>query len=105
MKKNLNDWNSYEPVSWGKLDSIGRDENNFPAFLVKHSFRAANGFGGVKLVDWYFQLDNMGNVTHAETSEQRSLRLLDLETKESMQKDLLRAEEEKQNALKLKNGQ
>lgn len=81
LKEHLNDWKSYEPISWTPLIDIGMDQYNSKRYQVKHTFRAANGFGGVRLETLTFELSDIGTVWRAETAEEIQKRLSEAESK------------------------
>ena len=78
LKNSLNDWDSYEPVSWGPM--FERNGNH----QVSHQFRAANGFGAKKLVDWIFTIDRKGTVLHAETIQELTSREINVRMQEEI---------------------
>ena len=66
LRKTLHDFSSYEPVEWGKLDTIYVSEMDVvsgavskPEILeitVDHTFRAKSGAGVTRIATWKFHL-------------------------------------------------
>lgn len=56
LKDKLNDPDSYEPVEWSKVSEVGN------GYLVRHKYRAKNGFGAMTLNSVVFKLDTKGEV-------------------------------------------
>ena len=63
LKRHLNDWHSYESVEWSK---VVKTEQLNHAFMVRHTYRAVNGFGSKMLVNQIFYLDYQGKVVEVE---------------------------------------
>ncbi len=59
LRANLNDAESYKPVSWSK---VFKNEGDIMRYYVRHSYRAKNGFGGYILKDQMFYMDSIGCV-------------------------------------------
>ena len=57
IKANLNDPDSYESVEWSDVEG-----NDSIDYIVVHTFRAKNAFGGVMTYSQMFVLDSLGNV-------------------------------------------
>ena len=59
LKNNLRDPDSYEGIEWSKVEKV----DNLPwRFVVRHKYRAKNGFGGYNVANTLFYLDSQGNV-------------------------------------------
>lgn len=58
LKNNLNDYKSYESIEWSEV------EKTSTGYLVRHKFRAKNGFGGYIIENKIFYLDSNGIVTN-----------------------------------------
>jgi len=71
----MNDFKSYEPVKFGRLDSIydhtyypsqngtyGIATSTFKGYRIFHSFRGKNYFGAIVLNEDYFYFDSLFNV-------------------------------------------
>jgi len=66
LRKTLHDFSSYEPVEWGKLDTIYVVEMNAASgasskpeimeITVDHTFRAKSGAGVTRIATWKFHL-------------------------------------------------
>lgn len=56
-KEYLKDPDSYESINWSKV--IELNENKF---MVRHKFRARNGYGGYSIEEKIFYLDGQGNI-------------------------------------------
>ncbi len=56
----LKDPDSYESISWSKVQTID-DSPNYK-YMVRNKFRAKNGFGGYNVENKVFYLDKEGNV-------------------------------------------
>ena len=61
LKRSLNDADSYEAVEWSPVQKKGDG-----SYIVRHKYRAANGFGAKILVNEIFTLDARGNVISQE---------------------------------------
>lgn len=59
LKSHLNDRDSYEEVEWGNVIKVSTPKHEY---LVRHKYRAANGFGAKILKNQTFYLDKKGNV-------------------------------------------
>jgi hypothetical protein len=55
----LRDPDSYQSVEWSKVQRQGE------GYIVRHTFRAKNGFGGYDVATYGFVLDSAGNVVSA----------------------------------------
>lgn len=55
----LRDPDSYQSVEWSKVQRQGE------GYIVRHTFRAKNGFGGYEVATYGFVLDSLGNVVSA----------------------------------------
>ena len=58
LKENLNDPDSYESMEWSPVSQNPHTK----WFLVRHKYRAANGFGAKMIYNQQFTLDSLGNV-------------------------------------------
>lgn len=67
LKQNLNDLKSYEPLEWGTLEEVAKDDRGKPIYIIRHRFRAANGFGAQRISDLYFELNYLGFVNKTMT--------------------------------------
>lgn len=66
LRKTLHDFSSYEPVEWGKLDTIYVSEMDVVSgavskpeimeITVDHTFRAKSGAGVTRITTWKFHL-------------------------------------------------
>ncbi len=59
LKSNLNDPDSYESIEWSPVSKIKTLNHKF---IVRHKYRAKNGFGGLVITNQTFYLDSIGNV-------------------------------------------
>lgn len=59
LEKNLKDPDSYEAIEWSDVKKV---EGQSHRFVVRHKYRAKNGFGGMKIENKLFYLDGSGNV-------------------------------------------
>lgn len=64
----LKDPDSYESISWSKVQ-IFDDGLNYK-YMVRHKFRAKNGFGGYNVENKVFYLDKDGNVIDVKNFDQ-----------------------------------
>lgn len=77
LQRHLNDPDSYEGVEWGELmkepknkfKQIQDDDQMFlqligvdTLYIIKHAYRAKNGYGALMLHENYFVMDKKGNV-------------------------------------------
>jgi hypothetical protein len=53
LRQHLNDWDSYEDEGYSEPEAITAHAGQ-PAWRVRHTYRAKNGFGGVILNDQLF---------------------------------------------------
>jgi hypothetical protein len=60
LKQNLKDPDSYQSIEWSKV--VKTDGGGF---MVRHKYRAKNGFGGYTIEEQVFILDAQGNVLEA----------------------------------------
>lgn len=58
LKKNLNDPESYESVEWGQVT----ENPHTKWFIVRHKYRAKNGYGATQIYNQIFTLDSLGTV-------------------------------------------
>ena len=58
LKKNLNDPGSYESVEWGPVT----ENPHTKWFIVRHKYRAKNGYGATQIYNQIFTLDSLGTV-------------------------------------------
>ncbi|MFC2776059.1 hypothetical protein [Segatella oulorum] len=58
LKKNLNDPGSYESVEWGPVT----ENPHTKWFVVRHKYRAKNGYGATQIYNQIFTLDSLGTV-------------------------------------------
>lgn len=58
LKANLNDWESYESMEWSKV--VPTDDGK--SFLVRHKYRASNGFGANIIVHQFFEVSPDGQI-------------------------------------------
>lgn len=56
LEKNLNDPSSYQSIEWSNVIKSGN------IYLVRHKYRAKNGFGALMVYEQVFSLDSLGNV-------------------------------------------
>lgn len=66
LRRTLHDFSSYEPVEWGKLDTIyvsevdavsgAASKPEIMEITVDHTFRAKSGAGVTRIVTWKFHL-------------------------------------------------
>lgn len=66
LRRTLHDFSSYEPVEWGKLDTIyvsevdavsgAASKPEITEITVDHTFRAKSGAGVTRIVTWKFHL-------------------------------------------------
>lgn len=61
LKKTLRDPDSYQSITWYQV--MKRSDGYF---VVRHRYRAKNGFGGYQVVEQRFTLSNNGNVVKVE---------------------------------------
>jgi hypothetical protein len=59
LKENLKDPDSYEGIDWSKV--VKEDGNDY-SFMVRHKYRAKNGFGGYVVENKVFYLSATGRV-------------------------------------------
>lgn len=57
LKENLKDPDSYQSIEWSKVV-----KNSDGTFVVRHKFRAKNGFGGYGIENKIFKLNSSGIV-------------------------------------------
>lgn len=63
----LNDPDSYEPISWSAVIKLNDNkQEGYPAYQVRHKFRAKNEYGGYVTEEKIFKLDYKGNVVDVE---------------------------------------
>lgn len=67
LEENLNDPDSYEKVEWGRVQIV-EGQPGFK-YLVRHKYRAKNGFGATVLRNQVFCLDSGGNVVNVSDYE------------------------------------
>ncbi len=60
LEQNLKDPDSYQSIEWSKVA-----KTDGGGFMVRHKYRAKNGFGGYAIEEQIFVLDAQGNVTSA----------------------------------------
>jgi len=65
LKENLNDPDSYEAVTWSPVQQNPDNHD----FIVRHKYRARNGFGGLMIYDQIFTLDSLGDVINVSDCE------------------------------------
>ena len=58
LRNNLNDWDSYESMEWSKVAPA----DGGGSFLVRHKYRAANGFGAKIIQHQVFQVSANGTI-------------------------------------------
>lgn len=58
LKKTLRDPKSYEGIEWSEVKETST------GYVVRHKYRAKNGFGGYVIENQLFYLDSDGNVTN-----------------------------------------
>lgn len=64
LKENLNDAKSYESVSWGDpVKSLGG------SYMIRHRYRAKNGFGAYVISNQFFIVGASGNVESVYESD------------------------------------
>lgn len=59
----LKDPDSYDPISWSEVKRIDNE------YVVMHTYRAKNSFGGYNVEKVIFALDTLGNVINWSTLE------------------------------------
>jgi hypothetical protein len=59
LKSSLKDPDSYESIEWSPVSIV---ETETHKFIVRHKYRAKNGFGGYVISNQSFYLDKDGNV-------------------------------------------
>jgi hypothetical protein len=59
LKANLNDWDSYEGIEWSPVKKMS---GSLYTYMVRHKYRATNGFGAKIIVNQVFYLDYDGSV-------------------------------------------
>lgn len=57
LKKNLNNWDSYESIEWSPAQ-LTADRS----YVVRNKFRAANAFGALVVQDWIFYYTSDGAI-------------------------------------------
>lgn len=57
LKSTLRDPDSYEGIEWSEVQETSS------GYMVRHKYRAKNGFGGYVVANQVFTLDSDGNVT------------------------------------------
>jgi len=57
LKSTLNDWGSYESMEWSAVVP-----SQSGTYLVRHKYRAANGFGAKIIVHQYFEVSADGQI-------------------------------------------
>jgi hypothetical protein len=57
LSTTMNDYNSYEGVEFGKLDSTFSDNHKFTGYQLRHKFRGKNALGGVILNHYSYYFD------------------------------------------------
>lgn len=63
LNNTLNDPDSYESVEWSP---VVKESSAGQRFVVRHKYRAKNGFGGVILKDQLFTLDSLGVIINIQ---------------------------------------
>ena len=58
LKKNLNDPESYDGVEWSPVSQNPHTK----WFIVRHKYRAKNGYGATQIYNQIFTLDSLGTV-------------------------------------------
>lgn len=58
LKNTLRDPGSYESIEWSEVQQTS------DGYMVRHKYRAKNGFGGYVVANQVFYLDSNGNVTN-----------------------------------------
>lgn len=66
VKFTLKDPDSYESIEWGKLFDLGDSSGTAYRFVIRHTYRARNSFGGYVVMDQKFFLDKSGSVIKIE---------------------------------------
>jgi hypothetical protein len=57
LKSTLNDWSSYESMEWSAVVP-----SQSGTYVVRHKYRAANGFGAKIIVHQYFEVSADGQI-------------------------------------------
>lgn len=59
LRQTLNDWDSYESIGYSRPETVA-PHNGSPAWMVRHRYRAKNGFGAYVLTDQLFYYTRNG---------------------------------------------